>query len=106
MTQIQTSRKLFFELYFTGEYADIPEHMQAAMRRYVLEGVEPGDFLTAVITNNLRDAVNRADAVNLPLLRTYVRWFYNVAPGNCHGSPADMHEWMEKRRDNAGEKSS
>lgn len=91
------TKTLFFELYFTGEYADIPVHMQEAMKRYVLEGVEPGDFLTAVITNNLRNAVNRADAVNLPLLKTYVRWFYNVAPGNCHGSVEEMKTWIASR---------
>ena len=91
------TQTLFFELYFTGEYVDIPEYMQNAMKRYVLDGIQPGDFLTAVITNNLREAVNRADATNLPLLRTYVRWFYNVAPGNCHGSPQHMRDWIASR---------
>lgn len=95
------TKALFFELYFTGEYADIPQRMQDAMTRYVLEGVQPGDFLTAVITNNLRDAVNRADAINLPLLKTYVRWFYNVAPGNCHGSVKHMQEWIASRSEDA-----
>ena len=90
------------EIEFTGQYADIPAHMQEAIRRYVLQGLRPGDFLTAVITNNLREAVGRADAENLPLLKTYVQWFYNVAPGSCSGSPEIMREWMaEQSKNNA-----
>ena len=82
---------------FKGDYAQIPEYMQAALRRYVLQGIKPGDFLTAVICNDLRNAVGRADAVNLPLLKLYVQWFYNVAPGACWGSLENMNEWINAR---------
>ena len=82
---------------FNGEYAQIPAHMQQALRRYVLEGIRPGDFLTAVICNDLRNAVGRADETNLPLLKLYVQWFYNVAPGSCWGSAGNMAEWMNAR---------
>lgn len=86
---------------FDGEYAAIPQHMQAALRRYVVEGLKPGDFLTAVICNDLRNAVGRADADNLPLLKTYVQWFYNIAPGSCWGSREHMDEWMNARSQDA-----
>lgn len=82
---------------FDGEYAQIPEHMQAALRRYVLEGLKPGHFLTAVICNDLRNAVGHADETNLPLLKVYVQWFYNIAPGPCWGSLDRMNEWMAGR---------
>jgi hypothetical protein len=91
------STKIHFDLYFTGEYEAIPEHMRAALTRYVMERIEPGDFLTAVIKNDLKEAVGRADAVNLPLLPVYVRWFYNVAPGCCWGSPQNFQEWLSER---------
>jgi hypothetical protein len=83
---------------FEGEYSQIPEHMQAALRRYVLEGRRPGDFLTAVICNDLRNAVGRADETNLPLLKLYVQWLYNIAPGLCWGSTETMLKWMDERR--------
>lgn len=83
---------------FKNSYAQIPEHMQAALRRYVLEGIQPGDFLTGVITNDLKRAVGHADAINLPLLKLYVQWFYNIAPGFCWGSTAIMREWMNARQ--------
>jgi len=87
-----------FDLSFDNDYANIPPHMQEAIRRYVVQGIKPGDFLTAVITNDLRGAVGRADAVNLPLLKTYVQWFYNIAPGSCWGSHDNMREWMNARQ--------
>jgi len=83
---------------FTGEFASIPEHMQGALRRYVLEGIAPGHFLTAVICNDLKGAVGNADDTNLALLQTYVRWFYNIAPGQCWGSKEKMDAWMHDRR--------
>lgn len=84
--------------WFDGEYAVIPEHMQQALLRYVTEGVQPGDFLTAVIRNDLRNAVMRADEENLPLIKLYLLWFYNVAPQGCHGSFDMMEQWMASVR--------
>lgn len=89
---------MMFEVEFDGEYAAIPARMQASLRRYVLHGVRPGDFLQAVIANNLRAAVGHADDENLPLLKLYVQWFYNVAPPGCHGTAANMQEWMTARQ--------
>lgn len=86
-----------YGLHFDGEYAQIPERMQEALRRYVLERIKPGDFLTAVICNDLREAVGRADAENALLLRVYVRWLYNVAPGSCWGNPQNHQEWLSSR---------
>lgn len=91
-----SSTKLFFELYFTGEYAAIPERMQEALKRYVLESVKPGDFLSAVLSNNLHGAVSRADSENLPLLPLYVRWLYNVAPSDCWGSSENVKAWLAR----------
>lgn len=97
MTADSSFSEKFGDVAFFGQYADIPPHMQAALRRYVIEGIKPGDFLTAVICNNLQNAVNRADDDNLALLKTYVQWFYNEAPAACWGSPTNMDLWMTAR---------
>lgn len=65
---------------FDGDYAKIPVHMQDSIMRYALKRIKPGDFLTAVICNDLRGAVNLADATNFPLIKTYVQWFHNCCP--------------------------
>lgn len=78
---------------FNSEYAAIPEHMREAMLEYVEQGRLTGDFLRAVVSNDLAGAVGRADAQNLLLLPVYVRWFYNRAPSGCSGSPAIVQQW-------------
>lgn len=80
--------------WFTGEYSAIPERMQDALREYVINRRETGGFLKAVICNDLRNAVGRADDENLPLIPLYVRWFHNVAPSSCHGSPQAFSDWL------------
>jgi len=81
-------------LLFEGEYAAIPEDMREGMTRYVEERKEPGGFLSAVIRNDLLNAVCRADKHNLLLVKEYAQWFYNVAPAECHGSPEKMKAWL------------
>lgn len=72
----------------------IPERMMPSIRRYIDHGVKPCDFLTAVICNDLKEAVGRADDENIGALPAYVRYFYNDAPSNCWGSPETMREWL------------
>lgn len=79
---------------FEGEYAAIPEGMREGMMRYVEDRKEPGGFLTAVISNNLIDAVCRADKANLPVIKECAQWFYNIAPSPCAGSPEKMRMWL------------
>jgi len=74
----------------------IPEYMRDAIKLYLERGIEPGDFLSAVICNDLREAVGRADDVNIYNLPAYVNFFYNHAPHGCWGSPENMKAWMEK----------
>jgi hypothetical protein len=71
----------------------IPDYMRGGVIRWIEDGVTPGDFLTAVITNNLSEAVGRADLHNQAALVGYVKWFYNNAPTGCHGGPSVMETW-------------
>ena len=75
----------------------IPERMMGGIQRYVEQHIPPGDFLSAVISNNLREAYGRADEENLANLPAYVAYFYNEAPSNCWGSPERLREWLALR---------
>lgn len=79
--------------YFQGDYAKIPAHMQDSLLEYVHNGRLTGDFLRAVMCNDLSGAVGHADDENLPLIPIYVRWLYNVAPNGCHGSVEQARKW-------------
>lgn len=72
----------------------IPGHMVGAVRRYILDGIPPGSFLTAVICNDLFGAVACADEENLVALASWVRFFYNYAPTGCYGSRENMANWI------------
>jgi hypothetical protein len=76
--------------------------MLAAIRRYIDDRIPPGDFLTAVICNDLREATGRADDGNLLNLPAFVAYFYNEAPAACWGNAQKMEAWLE-RDDGSGE---
>ena len=75
----------------------LPRSTWPAMRRYLFSGVEPGHFLTAVLTNNLLDSCNRADDENILLLPNYIKFLYNCVPGNAWGSAEAVTAWIENR---------
>lgn len=87
------------ETWFEGHYSLIPERMQEALKRYVIDRIPPGQFLTAIITNDLRGAFAHADEENAKLVGLYVRWFHNIPPGCCSGSRNLMDVWLAKRED-------
>lgn len=72
----------------------------ANLQRWISHGIQPGHFLTAVLCNDLRTAVARADAENVLVLPEIVQWLNNHAPTNCWGSPAAVNHWrLSKRRE-------
>lgn len=80
----------------------IPGYMRPGLRSYLISGVRPGDFLCAVLENDLKSAVQRADFVNENLLPNYVKFLYNFAPMTAWGSDELVRAWVfshaEKRR--------
>jgi len=47
----------------TLRYEHLPEGLRGGMNRYIEHRVPPGNFLTAVLSNDLRRACERADDV-------------------------------------------
>jgi hypothetical protein len=74
----------------------IPEYMIGGLRRYIEDGIQPGDFLRAVFRNDLTGAVERADNINITILPNYVKFLYNYAPHDCWGSAERYEAWLEK----------
>lgn len=79
------------------DYSRLPEHMQEPARKYVEEGRHPGDFLTAVLANNLVEAFGRADSKNQDHMQDWVIWLYNECPGGAWGSEKRIKEWVAQR---------
>lgn len=72
----------------------IPRHMMEAMIRYRDHHIPVGDFLQAVIRNDLSEATGRADETNLWIIPIYVNWFYNEVPSPAWGSKEAYQFWL------------
>ena len=62
-------------------------------KRWIEDGIIPGDFLKAVIENDLTEACALADQFNLILLTKIVEWWWIEAPAACWGSPEKVKNW-------------
>ena len=71
--------------------------MMEAIRDYIDKGWGPGGFLSAVICNDLREAVGRADDDNLANLPAFVAYFYNDAPSACWGNREKFEAYIEAK---------
>lgn len=79
----------------------IPSHLMGAIDRYIEHGLQPGGFLTAVITNDLAGAFNRAGNLSKEYLEDIVTYFWNYAPSSCWGSPEAFSSWTKTLTTNA-----
>jgi hypothetical protein len=77
----------------------ISDSMMDGIERYLNNGIPPGDFLTAIICNDLSSAVVRADDTNLRNIPAFVAYFYNEAPIDSWGSAKQMMKWMVSKRE-------
>ena len=66
-----------------------------ALDRYAQHRQPVGDFLRAVLENNLQSAVGHADDDNLRNLPAFVGYLYNEMPSPCWGSPEKVKAWLE-----------
>lgn len=74
----------------------IPHYMQKGITEYVLHGRKPGDFLCALLKNDLMGAAGRADGGNIHLLGEYAKLLYNHVPYGCYGSEENFDAWIEQ----------
>ena len=74
-------------------YEKLPVNLQGGMKRYIEDGILPGHFLTAVLENNLMNAVIRADSNNLTEIPNIVKWLHWEMPPASHGSRKNVLYW-------------
>ena len=77
-------------------YDMLPEHMQEPARAYVEEHQPVGDFLKAVLCNDLVNAFGRADGINKAAMAQWAQWLWNEAPSPCWGSLEKVRAWLDE----------
>jgi hypothetical protein len=73
----------------------IPKETIGCIERYVSSGLDPGDFLQAVLSNDLMEACKRADENNLKAIVAIAQHVYSNVPMNCHGTREIVKLWIE-----------
>ena len=76
--------------------SDVPEQLHDGLVHYVGERRPVGQFLTAVLSNDLKGACARADVICQVHLHSLVFFLYNYAPGGCWGSPEHVRGWLSE----------
>jgi len=70
-----------------------PEHMWGGFKRYVLDGVPPGNGLRAFLEGDLFETFRRCDFTDQ--LTPMVMYTCNYCPAGCFGSKSRVQEWLE-----------
>lgn len=73
----------------------IPKNTLEGLERYYKDRIPPGDFLTAVLQNNLLGSLSKADNENGEALSEIVKYIYVELPWECWGSPEKVKNWLE-----------
>lgn len=73
----------------------IPVAIKRAIDLHAKKGCPCGQFVTAVLENNLREAINRADKNSLDALVEIVQYCHWEIPGNSWGSKEKVTAWIE-----------
>lgn len=77
----------------------IEPRFRESIDAYVATGRPTGGFLAAVLSNDLMDAIGRADAHALDNLPHIVSYIYNAVPNGCWGSRERVREWVRAHRE-------
>ena len=75
---------------------NVPPHTLDSLMRYVEEGCPPGDFLRALLSNDLRESFGRADLTNRYSLFDIVMFLHNCCPSDCWESEENYRQWIKK----------
>jgi hypothetical protein len=83
---------------FEYEGMRIPSRMHDSIVDYLEYGRPTGDFLEAILANNLMGAVRTADGQNAKIIPAYVAFLYIHVPGDAWGSPETVQKWRSVHR--------
>lgn len=75
----------------------IPVYLMNQIDNYLERKNSPGMFLQAVITNNLRLAIERATEEELEVLSLCVWYFVKYAPSTSWGNIEKFISWLDSK---------
>lgn len=99
MTVLNVIRPLDFTGY-DGKVGEmwVPSSVQTALTRYVEQGIMPGGFLAAVLSNDLVGTFAQADSSNVSRIEDIVSFVYNRMPSSSWGSLQQVRDYADSVR--------
>lgn len=82
----------------------VPTHLQIGMRRYFFDGVSPGPFLRAILSNDLSSAIASLLVGDLTELRLMITYLYNHAPSQSWGNAEKVAKWLSRKTEGFDQK--
>ena len=73
---------------------DFPENLWRGFKRYVLNGIQPGQFLLAFFEGDFHELCRRGGKDLVMELWPAVVYLHNKCPTGCFGSKANVKEWL------------
>lgn len=82
--------------YTKPDYAESPVHpfIWERLVAYGRNQCEVGHFLTAVLRNDFKDAIARADESNLAGIHAIMLFVVNELPSACQGNSTKVNIWL------------
>ena len=77
-----------------SDYDSLHPKWRGGIRRYIEGRVRPGSFLSAVLENDLKQAVRCADSESMSMLPELVDWLWSNAPARCWGNETNVFCWI------------
>lgn len=74
----------------------VPEHLRDGLVLYLVHQIQPGSFMLAVLSNDLKEAFSRADETSRAGMFELVKFLYNHAPFSAWGSPDRVQDWLTR----------
>ena len=74
----------------------VPEHLWGGVKRYILNGVRPGSWLSAFFAGDLFEVMARGDDEALAGLKALTTVVVSQGPIGCRGSRERVDEWVAR----------
>jgi len=73
----------------------IPPLTEKTLRDYLLQGLSPGGFVTAMLAYDYSRALYNADQYNRQMFWAIAMWIRDNAPNGSHGSYEIVESWIK-----------
>lgn len=74
----------------------LPKYSSESLIQYILVGQPVGSFLDALLNNDLKGAVQKADDDNRKVIVQYVLFLTECAPYSCWGFSDATNQWIKR----------